>query len=242
MNELTTSQKGYNITVVSPLGGSGTRLYPLTLGRPKPLIPIANTPIFEAAVIEWIKQGVTDFIFGVTGYANRVGMYDHFNHGGRFKTNFPNVRFLYANYNDDEFSRKGSADVFLWSLNHYREMIGNNDVLLINGDNLSKVDLGDLCESHRQKQAVLTIAVKGLPQNDPRLTDLGTVTFDPNTARVTRFDEKSKTPYSNYGNTAICLFSPKFYDVINSKEMRELLAEHEGRQLDVGGALAHIFS
>ncbi|MBI4010492.1 MAG: NDP-sugar synthase [Candidatus Aenigmarchaeota archaeon] len=227
------------ITAISPLGGSGTRLYPLTLDTPKHLLPIGNRAIFHAATEYLAQQGIIDFILGVTGYRNRVDTHRFFGYGGRFRAQGLNPRIHYANYDDLVYRNKGSGDVFLWTLTNYRDLIGNNHVLLVNGDNLSNIDLGEFYEAHRQKDAVLTIAVKELEPKDPRLPNFGTVVFDSKTARVSEFVEKSEDPPSSYVNTAICLFSPEIYEVANSREMRDLMKELEetNKPLDVGGRL-----
>ena len=228
------------ITAIVPLGGSGTRLYPLTLDTPKHLVPVANRTLLYAAAGEWARQGVGDFILGATGYSNRVASYRFFGHGGRFKADLPgNTRVYYANYDDREFSRKGSGDVFLWILGQYRSIINGNDILSINGDNLSNVDLAEFYGMHKDKKALLTIAVKGFEHEDPGLQGFGTVTFDPVTVRVSKFQEKSPKPESRYANTAICLFSPEIYKIAGSASMKKLLKEldEEGKPLDVGGGL-----
>ena len=233
----------YDITAIVPLGGGGTRLYPLTVNTPKHLIPIANRALFHAAAEHWASQGVKTFIFGVTGFDNRVQSYQFFGHGGRFKSFAPSgeVDFYYANYEDRDYrdDKKGSADVFLWSLDKYRGIMGNNHALLINGDNLSNTSLEDFYESHRRRKALLTIAVKGLELDDPLLRGFGTVAFDDKTMRVSDFVEKSSSPLSRYANTAICLFSPEIREVLRSREVSDGLDEirkAKGR-LDVGNDL-----
>lgn len=228
------------VTAVVPLGGSGTRLYPLTLDTPKHLVPVANRTLLYAAAAEWARQGVGDFVLGATGYSNRIASYRFFGHGGRFKADLPgNTRVYYANYDDREFSRKGSGDVLCWILRQYRSIITSNDILLMNGDNLSNVDLDEFYEAHKDRRALLTIAVKGFEQGDPVLQGFGTVTFDPLTARVSKFLEKSREPESRYANTAICLFSPEIFKITGSADMKKLLEEldGDGKQLDVGGGL-----
>ena len=43
-------------------GGFGTRLKPLTINRPKPMVPIANRPVMEH-IVELLKQyGITDLV------------------------------------------------------------------------------------------------------------------------------------------------------------------------------------
>lgn len=229
----------YEITAIAPLGGSGVRLYPLTVDTPKHLLPIANSTIFNASVKGWARQGVRRFILGVTGYDNRVQTYRFFGHGGRLERDFPGIEFLYSNYHDIEYKDRGSADVFLWAMNHYKDGLKGHDILLINGDNLSDTSLDDFYAAHKERKAVLSIAVKGLEQDDPRLKEFGTVVFDDRTMKVTQFVEKSPNPPSRYANTGICLFSPEISEVFTSPEISRIISQlrAENRGFDVGGHL-----
>lgn len=218
------------VTAIVPLGGSGTRLYPVTLKVPKHLAPIANRSIFHAASEQYARQGVRTFILGVTGYDNRVQSYSFFGHGGRFNAlDIPkDVDFFYATYEDREYRNKGSADVFLWALENYTPIISDNDILLINGDNLSDLSFESFYDAHKRRNALLTIAVKGLEQDDPLLKGFGTVAFNDRSMEVTAFKEKSSEPASRYTNTAICLFSPRVYDVLASSDVKRLMNEASG--------------
>lgn len=224
-----------DVAAVVPLGGGGTRFYPVTLHTQKQLVPVANHPILGASLYHWIKEGATDVVFGATGYENRVQTKKFFGGGGRYAKLSNRTRFYFANYDDDVFSERGSADVFMWCLNEYRDMMGKREVLLINGDNLSTTSLGDFYQAHHDTNALMTIAVKAFNINDPRLEGYGTVVFD-NNKRVTGFDEKSKNPRSRYANTGICMFSPEIHNLMKSGEFHRTLEERRVRgRLDVGG-------
>ncbi|MBS3051094.1 MAG: NDP-sugar synthase [Candidatus Aenigmarchaeota archaeon] len=229
----------YDITAIAPLGGSGTRLYPLTIETPKHLLPIATSTIFNRSVKWWASQGIRRFVLGVTGYDNRVQTYRFFAHGGRLEREFPEIEFRYSNYHDREYADRGSADVFMWALDHYKDDLRGQDILLINGDNLSETSLDDFYAAHKDRKAALSIAVKGLEHDDPRLRDFGTVVFDDRTMKVTQFVEKSLNPPSRFANAAICLFSPEIMETFASPEISGIISElrAENRGFDVGGRL-----
>lgn len=214
------SEKKYDIAVIAPVGGGGTRLYPLTIKRPKPLIYLANRALFQAAVEEWACQGVERFILAPTR-ENRIPIYDFFKNGEGFSGRIGrDVSFYYTNYDD-----KGNADAVREAVKVYGKMVGNKHILLINGDNLSNINLDELYQAHMQTGAYLTIAVKELDLDDPILKGFGTVQFDPKTMKVNSFEEKSSSPTSPYANTAICLLSPEFCDFALSDEMAEYAAD-----------------
>ena len=53
-------------------GGEGSRLRPLTLGRPKPMVPLVNKPVI-AHIFDLLKQhGVTDVVVTVQYMAERI--------------------------------------------------------------------------------------------------------------------------------------------------------------------------
>ncbi|HLC68169.1 MAG TPA: NDP-sugar synthase [archaeon] len=224
-----------DVVAVSPIGGGGTRFYPATIDTPKHLMPIANHPIFGASVYHWIVGGVSDVVFGATGYNNRVQTKRFFGGGGRYSKLSDKVKVYFCNYDDRVFRNHGSADVFAWALDEYKEMMGNRDVLLVNGDNLSETSLDDFYQAHHETGALMTIAVKGFNINDARLGGFGTVAFD-DKKRVTEFKEKSAVPLSKYANTAICIFSPDIHDLMHSGDFTKALEERRSKgRLDVGG-------
>jgi len=224
-----------DVVAVSPLGGGGTRFYPATLDTPKHLMPIANHPIFGASVYHWIVGGVSDVVFGATGYSNRVQTKRFFGGGGRYSKLSNKVKVYFCNYDDRVFRNRGSADVFAWALDEYKEMMSNRNILLVNGDNLSETSLDDFYQTHHDTGALMTIAVKGFNITDARLGGFGTVAFDDN-KRVTGFKEKSVVPLSKYANTAICIFSPEIHDLIHSGDFTKNLEERRSKgRLDVGG-------
>lgn len=219
----------YKITAIAPVGGGGTRLYPLTLGTPKPLVPIGNNAIFQAALEGWVRQGVYRVVLAPSP-ETAVPLYRYFKRGEGFgsRLGIPGLEFHYTNYMDN-----GNADAFMHALNQYNG--SDSHVLLINGDNLSDINLRDMYEAHNQSGALLTIAVKGLEQDDPRLKGFGTVVFNPDTMKVSYFVEKSPNPPSRYANTAICLFSPEIRKIMNSDKMERFITGL--RKFDVGGNL-----
>src|SRR5579859_3922504 len=65
------------IKAVVMAGGEGSRLRPLTLGRPKPMVPLVNRPILEHILLLLKRHGITDVIITVqymaTFIQNQIG-------------------------------------------------------------------------------------------------------------------------------------------------------------------------
>ena len=53
---------GQSMKAVIMAGGLGTRLHPLTVNLPKPLVPVVNRPLLEHLILHLKSQGITQFI------------------------------------------------------------------------------------------------------------------------------------------------------------------------------------
>ena len=132
------------------VGGRGTRLRPLTLATPKPMVPLANKP-FVSYVLEHLKQhGIDDIIFSM-GYLPE-GIKSYFGDGSSM-----GVKLTYV-VEDQPLGTAGAVK-------NVEEHIQDGDFLVLNGDILTDMDIRGLIEHHRQKEAVGTIALT--PVEDP---------------------------------------------------------------------------
>lgn len=152
------------------VGGQGTRLRPLTLGTPKPMVPLANKP-FVAYVMEHLQQhGISDIIFSM-GYLPE-GIIDYFGDGSD-----TGMKITYV-IEDEPLGTAGAVK-------NVAEHITDGDFLVLNGDILTDLDISALIGQHQEKEAVGTITLT--PVEDP--TAYGLVRMDGND-RVLDFLEK----------------------------------------------------
>lgn len=114
--------------VVLMLGGMGSRLRPLTLDTPKPLLPVGGVPIAEIILNQLISHGFCNFIFSVNYKGEQIR--DYFGNGSAH-----NVEISYI----QERKRMGTAG----SLGLI-ENIGRSKLVVMNGDLLSKIHYGEL--------------------------------------------------------------------------------------------------
>src|ERR1700746_4074390 len=68
-------------------GGEGSRLRPLTVGRPKPMVPIVNRPVMEHILDLLKRHGITEVIVTVQYLANNIE--DYFGTGSQFGMRIP---------------------------------------------------------------------------------------------------------------------------------------------------------
>src|SRR5260221_8223698 len=125
-------------------GGEGTRLRPLTSTQPKPMLPIANVPMMRHVLRLLTKHGFDDIVVTVAFLANQIRNY--FGDGAEF-----GVRMRYAT----EDSPLGTAG----SVRNARDEL-DETFLVVAGDALTDVDLGEIMKAHKAADAFATIALK----------------------------------------------------------------------------------
>lgn len=154
------------------VGGKGTRLRPLTLEIPKPLLPIVGRPmIFE--IVEWLaSHGVTRVVFAL-GYRSDafVAAFASGSHAG--------VEVVTAIEPEPRDTAGGIAFAADYA------GIGDERLIVINGDIITDLDLTALIAFHDRHDGSATIALT--PVEDP--SAFGVVPTD-GTGRVIAFIEK----------------------------------------------------
>ena len=164
-------------------GGSGTRLYPITKGISKQLIPIYDKPIIYYPVSVLMLAGIKDILiistpFDLPGFKRLLG------DGSSF-----GVRFEYA----EQPSPDGLAQAFIIG----EKFIGNDSVCLVLGDNIfygagfSSLLQNSVQMAERENKAT----VFGYYVNDPER--YGVAEFD-KTGKCLSIEEKPEHPKSNY--------------------------------------------
>jgi NDP-sugar pyrophosphorylase family protein len=150
-------------------GGMGTRLRPLTLNRPKPVVPLLNVPFLHHQLALLGAHGIRDVILSVSHMPEviRSVMGDGAAAG---------VRLRYV----VETEPLGTAG----GVRNAADLVEGR-VVVLNGDILTDVDLGAMLAAHEAKRAKATIFLT--PVENP--TAYGLVELEPD-GRVHRFLEK----------------------------------------------------
>ena len=186
-------------------GGFGTRLRPLTLTRPKHLLPIANRPHIDHVFDLLQRHGVTEVILTTSYLAEAFA--------GTVRAARERGLEVHVTYEEVALGTAGA-------LKNAQAEVGDATFLAFNGDILSDVDLGALLAFHRDKGAEATILLT--PVDDP--SAFGVVPTDPD-GRVTGFIEKppqGEAP-TNMINAGVYVLEPSVLDRI--PEGREWSAE-----------------
>ena len=152
-------------------GGEGTRLRPLTLSTPKPVVPVVDRPFLRHQIDLLASAGVREVVFSVAYRPERVEAV--FGDGSAL-----GVRIRYA----VEETPLGTGG----AVRHALELLDERTIVM-NGDVLTDVDLADLVRRHEAERASATILLTPVPNP----AAYGLVETDRG-GRVLRFLEKPK--------------------------------------------------
>jgi mannose-1-phosphate guanylyltransferase len=159
------------------VGGQGTRLRPLTLSTPKPMLPVAGVPVTVHQIERARAAGVERIVLGTSYraevFAEQLGDGSHLG-----------VEIAYAV--EDEPLGTGGA------IRHAAAHLvsgADDPVMVLNGDVLSGIDYADLIEQHVSAGALVTLHLVRV--SDP--SAYGLVPTD-DQGRVLAFREKPTTP------------------------------------------------
>lgn len=187
--------------------GVGSRLMPMTISVPKPMIPMANRPLMENIIDVLIRHDFTDVIANL-----------HY-HGDIIKDYFGDGRGwgLSMRYSPED-ELMGTAG----GVKKCQDFLDETFVV-ISGDALTDIDLTYLMTEHRRLGALATIALKQVDE----VEQFGVVITDAN-GRIERFQEKpkAKEALSRTANTGIYIFEPEIFELIPDKQFYDF-----GKQL-----------
>ena len=175
-----------DVQAVILVGGKGTRLRPLTLSAPKPMLPTAGVPFLTHLISRIREAGVTDIVLG-TSYQAEV-FSDYYGDGADL-----GVKLTYVTETEALGTGGGIRNVF--------DELTADTVLVFNGDVLGGTDIREVLDTHRSSDAEVTLHLVRV--GDPRA--FGCVPTDGD-GRVTAFLEKTQDPPTNQINAGTYVF------------------------------------
>ena len=127
------------VSAILLVGGFGTRLHPLTLHTPKPMLPVAGAPLTEHQIEKARAAGIKQIVLATSFRAEVFEPY--FGNGERF-----GIEISYA----VEKSALGTGGAIA---NAAKLLTGNGPVVIFNGDVLSGHDLKAQMDLHNSGAA-----------------------------------------------------------------------------------------
>jgi NDP-mannose synthase len=169
-----TAQDEIGMDAVLLAGGRGTRLAPLTVTVPKPLLPLGERPIIDILIAQLAAAGVRR-VFVCLGYLAPL-MLAFLGDGSRWGVGIePAI----------EAEPLGTAGGL-------RALAGlTDDFFVVNGDTLTDLDFRAMAQAHRNADAWASLFT---PWIDERV-DYGVVTMDAGTGALTEYLEKPRRGY-----------------------------------------------
>lgn len=179
--------------------GVGTRLEPLTLSVPKPLVPVCNVPIMEYNISLLRQHGFKDITANLHYFPDQIESY--FGDGAAF-----GVSMRYS-FEEELMGTAGGV----------RKMAGVADLkeggraLVMSADVLTDIDISALVKFHEERGSRATIALIGVEDT----SEFGVVVTEPS-GRITAFQEKPRNEeaLSRMVNTGIYVLEKEVIDLI----------------------------
>ncbi|MGI5216525.1 sugar phosphate nucleotidyltransferase [Nocardia sp. CA-290969] len=176
------------------VGGKGTRLRPLTLSAPKPMLPTAGVPFLTHLLSRIAAAGLTHVVLG-TSYKAEV-FEEHFGDGAEL-----GLQIEYVTETEPLGTGGGIRNVL--------PRLTADNVMVFNGDVLGGTDLGAILDTHESTRADVTLHLVRV--SDPRA--FGCVPTDAD-GRVTAFLEKTQDPPTDQINAGCYVFRREYIEKI----------------------------
>jgi mannose-1-phosphate guanylyltransferase/phosphomannomutase len=174
-------------------GGEGSRLRPLTIRRPKPMVPVVDRPAI-VHIIELLKRhGITEVVITLQYLASVIQ--DYLGDGAGY-----GIKIHYT-IEENPLGTAGSVRQGIEWL--------DETFMVISGDALTDFDLTAAIRFHKQKNATASIILKRMPNP----LEYGVVIIGED-GRVRQFQEKPSwgEVFSDTVNTGIYILEPKIFD------------------------------
>ncbi|UOE81266.1 glucose-1-phosphate thymidylyltransferase RfbA [Vibrio splendidus] len=178
-------------------GGSGTRLYPLTRGTSKQLLPVYDKPMIYYPLSTLMLAGIRDILV-ITTPDEQAGFQRLLGDGSDYGINL-------------EYAVQPSPDGLAQAFTIGEDFIGESSVCLVLGDNIFYgQSFGQQLKNARQLAEEGQAAVFGYQVKDPER--FGVVEFDAE-MKAMSIEEKPQTPKSNYAVTGLYFYDNRVVEM-----------------------------
>ncbi|MEM9951581.1 MAG: glucose-1-phosphate thymidylyltransferase [Chloroflexota bacterium] len=177
--------------------GQGTRLRPVTLTMPKPVVPVANKRLIEYAIDTIKGAGITEI--GIVVNSLESPIVKAFGNGDDL-----DVKIEYV-IQEEQLGLAHAAGIC-------RDFVGDEPFAMFLGDNIFQDKMSDLIRNFESSDADASIVLTPVP--DPSRFGIAVVENE----KIQEVMEKPENPPSNLAIVGIYLFRPSIFEVIDSLE------------------------
>lgn len=185
-------------------GGMGTRLHPVTLEIPKPLLPVKRKPIIQYLVELFLRYGVKP-IYVIVNTKDKEVFF-------KWKREYRNHDVTLVE-EKDRFGTWGG-------IQQYLQDDLTETFIVSNGDELKEIDIGAMVRFHKQKKALATIAA--VKVENP--SDYGVLVSNKE-GKVQEFLYKPKNPPTSFVMAGLYVAEPALFAF--HYESESLMAEED---------------
>lgn len=195
-----------SIKVLILCGGEGTRMRPLTLTVPKPMLPLGYKPLLQHTISYLKEQGIYNFVLALGYMGEQIIKY--FEDGRKY-----GVKIEYSM--EEKPLGTGGAIKNAQNLLTSTFITMNGDVVFGN------LDIKDILRFHREKGGIGMIVLWKATKHIGRF---GVVEMDKE-QKIISFLEKPKGSVSRWVNAGVYVFEPKIFNYIKSRKFVSLEEE-----------------
>ncbi len=201
--------------------GKGTRLFPLTGEIPKPMAPVVDTPILQHIFGLLSRHGVTDAYVNIHYLADALLEA----YGEEAQVDEMRVRLI----KEENLTGTAGGVKHLAGIARTRDF--SETFVVVSGDALTDVDIGDLVAFHKEKGAVATIGLRRVYDT----SEFGVVELDEGN-NIRSFQEKPdpEEAVSTLANTGIYVFEPRVLEYIPEDTFFDFAHDVFPRLLEAG--------
>lgn len=175
-------------------GGTGSRLYPLTKVTNKHLLPVGRYPMIFHAVFKLKQAGLTDVLV-VTGKEHMGDVVNLLGSGRQLGVSFT-------------YKVQDEAGGIAQALGLAEEFVGEDQMVVILGDNVFADDISPYVEKYKQQGSGAKILLQQVA--DPERFGVAELSGD----RIVSIEEKPAQPKSNFAVTGIYMYDYNVFSMI----------------------------
>lgn len=199
-------------------GGEGSRLRPLTLGRPKPMVSVVDKPMIEHIIDLLKRYGINDMVITLQYMADSIQSY--FGDGSAFGVN------IQYSIEETPLGTAGSVK--------QAEALLDDTFIIISGDALTDFDLEAALDFHKARKSYATLILKRVPNP----LEYGVIITDERGA-IRQFLEKPSWSevFSDTVNTGIYVIEPRILDYFETGKVFDFSKDLFPMMLEKGDPL-----